>query len=107
MIALRQEQGQQRTVERRLEALAAKRATRVQNQMQQSTATKQLVTLQRLAQVLGVHPDTVYRALRSGALPAVRVGRQWRFDLDAVLSRVSVTVGNDNSAACSKHQDAT
>jgi excisionase family DNA binding protein len=39
---------------------------------------------------LRVTPRTIYRLIRTGELPAVRVGRQWRFrqdDLDAWLDR--------------------
>ena len=39
---------------------------------------------------LKVTPRTIYRLIRTGELPAVRVGRQWRFrrdDLDAWLDR--------------------
>jgi excisionase family DNA binding protein len=33
------------------------------------------------AEQTGVHAETIRRAIRSGALPAVRVGRCWRIDL--------------------------
>jgi excisionase family DNA binding protein len=39
---------------------------------------------------LKVTPRTIYRLIRTGELPALRVGRQWRFrraDLDAWLAR--------------------
>lgn len=39
---------------------------------------------------LRVNSRTIYRLIRRGDLPAVRVGRQWRFrqsDLDAWLDR--------------------
>jgi len=39
---------------------------------------------------LRVTPRTIYRLIKTGDLPAVRIGRQWRFrqsDLDAWLSR--------------------
>jgi excisionase family DNA binding protein len=38
---------------------------------------------------LKVTPRTVYRLIRAGELPAVRVGRQWRFrraDLESWLT---------------------
>lgn len=44
--------------------------------------------VKRLAQHLGVTERTVYNKLRSGQLPAIRVGRRWRFrpdDIDAWL----------------------
>jgi excisionase family DNA binding protein len=39
---------------------------------------------------LKITPRTIYRLIRSGELPAVRIGRQWRFrrtDLDAWVER--------------------
>jgi excisionase family DNA binding protein len=39
---------------------------------------------------LKITPRTIYRLIRSGELPAVRIGRQWRFrraDLDRWLER--------------------
>ena len=39
---------------------------------------------------LKVTPRTIYRLIRTGELPAVRIGRQWRFrrtDLDEWLDR--------------------
>ncbi len=39
---------------------------------------------------LKVTPRTIYRLIRTGELPAVRIGRQWRFrrtDLDQWLDR--------------------
>ena len=45
------------------------------------------------AEVLGclkVNPRTIYRLIKTGELPAVRIGRQWRFrctDLDDWIAR--------------------
>ena len=39
---------------------------------------------------LKVNPRTIYRLIKSGELPAVRIGRQWRFrrsDLDEWIDR--------------------
>lgn len=43
---------------------------------------------------LRVTPRTIYRLIRSGALPAVRIGGQWRFrrsDIDRWLEEQSVS----------------
>jgi excisionase family DNA binding protein len=48
------------------------------------------LTTRDVTDALRVTPATVYRLVRAEALPAVRVGGQWRFrraDLDAWLSR--------------------
>lgn len=43
-----------------------------------------LLTLREVAHYLRVHPGTVYRLVRAGCLPAIRVGRDLRFDIRAV-----------------------
>jgi excisionase family DNA binding protein len=48
------------------------------------------LTTDEVLSYLKVTPRTIYRLIRSGELPALRVGRQWRFrrpDLDAWLER--------------------
>lgn len=48
-----------------------------------------LLTTDQVLEYLNLNLKTVYRLIKSGKLPAVRVGRQWRFkkrDLDAWLS---------------------
>ncbi len=45
---------------------------------------EQHVTPDTLADRLGVHPDTVYRAIRTGQLRSVRVGRLRRIPESAV-----------------------
>jgi excisionase family DNA binding protein len=51
------------------------------------------LTTEEVLGYLRVTPRTIYRLIRSGELPAVRVGRQWRFrrrDLDEWLERQMV-----------------
>jgi excisionase family DNA binding protein len=48
------------------------------------------LTTEEVLAYLKVTPRTIYRLIRTGELPAVRIGRQWRFrrqDLDAWLDR--------------------
>jgi excisionase family DNA binding protein len=48
------------------------------------------LTTEEVLDCLNVNSRTIYRLIRSGELPAVRIGRQWRFrrtDLDAWLAR--------------------
>jgi excisionase family DNA binding protein len=48
------------------------------------------LTTEEVLTYLKVTPRTIYRLIRTGELPAVRVGRQWRFrqhDLDAWIDR--------------------
>ena len=48
------------------------------------------LTTEEVIDFLRVNPRTVYRLIQAGDLPAVRVGRQWRFrrtDLETWLNR--------------------
>ena len=48
------------------------------------------LTTEEVLGCLKVNPRTIYRLIKSGELPAVRIGRQWRFrqtDLDAWIDR--------------------
>ena len=48
------------------------------------------LTTEEVLSYLKVTPRTIYRLIRTGELPALRIGRQWRFrrsDLDAWLER--------------------
>ena len=51
----------------------------------QTTSRDGFLTTEDVLSYLRINAKTVYRLIRSGDLPAVRVGRQWRFrqrDLD-------------------------
>ena len=45
---------------------------------------KELLTTQELAKYLKIRPETVLRKSRKGELPAVKIGRQYRFDMDQI-----------------------
>ena len=48
------------------------------------------LTTDEVLTYLRITPRTIYRLIRNGELPAMRIGRQWRFrraDLDAWLER--------------------
>lgn len=49
-----------------------------------------LIDVKGAARILHVHPNTVVKMLRAGALPGLRLGRFWRIpsaDLEAWLAR--------------------
>jgi excisionase family DNA binding protein len=51
---------------------------------------RNFMTTDEVLDYLKVNPRTIYRLIHRGDLPAVRVGRQWRFrqsDVDAWLDR--------------------
>src|SRR5581483_3406126 len=62
-----------------------------------------------VARYLGVHPTTVYRLLKEGALPAFQVGSDWRFNresidewrrnLEAKIEAIDATSTSGNSTA--------
>jgi excisionase family DNA binding protein len=51
------------------------------------TDNRGVLTVKELADYLRVHPATVYRHLKRGRLPAFRVGRDWRFDIEIIDRR--------------------
>ena len=62
----------------------------------------QLLTVEEAAAYLRVTPPTVYRLLRAGKLPGVKVGRQWRVrlvDLEAHLTSPPATPSREGSEA--------
>ncbi len=44
----------------------------------------ELMTLPELAQYLRFTRKTVYGLLKKGSIPAIRIGRKWRFDKDSI-----------------------
>ncbi len=43
-----------------------------------------VLTLTEVADYLRVHPSTIYRLLRSGQIPAFRMGSDWRFNQESI-----------------------
>jgi excisionase family DNA binding protein len=43
-----------------------------------------LMTVSEVADYLKVHPATIYRLLKRGAMPAFKVGSDWRFRKEAI-----------------------
>ena len=67
-------------------------------QGRKSSVDSAFLTTSEVLRYLNVNVRTIYRLARNGAIPAVRIGRQWRFrrsDLDAWLDsqRAMPTVG--------------
>lgn len=51
------------------------------------------MTVGQVAALFGVSIWTVYRMCRSGDLPAVKIGGQWRISSDAVRARLAAMGG--------------
>lgn len=45
----------------------------------QATPFEPLLTSDRAASLLGIHPKTLQKLARNGKLPALRIGDLWRF----------------------------
>jgi excisionase family DNA binding protein len=43
-----------------------------------------LMRLEEVAQLLHVHPTTIYRLLKNRSIPAFRVGSEWRFNQESI-----------------------
>jgi excisionase family DNA binding protein len=54
-----------------------------------ASPAQQVLTINEVADWLGLHRNSVHRAARSGRLPARRVGREWRFLREAVAARAT------------------
>lgn len=49
------------------------------------------LTVAELAEYLGLAKDTVYRKVKAGEIPGVRIGRIWRFPQDLIERRSTNT----------------
>ena len=58
--------------------------------MSRRVSTRPSLTTEEVLGCLTVNPRTIYPLIKTGELPAVRIGRQWRFrrtDLDDWIAR--------------------
>jgi excisionase family DNA binding protein len=68
------------------------------DQTRRPNAARRWLTTGEVTEVLRVAPGTVYRLVRRAALPAARVGGQWRFraeDVEDWLTRRRVVPPTD------------
>jgi len=47
--------------------------------------TAKVLTLQEIADYLRVTRSTIHRLLKRNAIPAFRIGRHWRFNLEEIV----------------------
>jgi len=65
------------------------------------------LTTEEVLEYLHVNLRTVYRLIKAGKIPAVRVGRQWRFrraDLDTWLDNQRTAPSGDSQAGEGRHK---
>lgn len=53
---------------------------------------KEWLTTADLARALTLHPETIQDLARQGKIPSIRVGKQYRFNLDAVVAVLGQSV---------------
>jgi excisionase family DNA binding protein len=44
-----------------------------------------VLTVKELSNYLRVHPSTIYKLLKTGQLPAFRIGSDWRFNVEEII----------------------
>jgi excisionase family DNA binding protein len=52
--------------------------------MSYMAATPKVLTVNEIADYLRVHRSTIYRLLKKGQLPGFKIGRDWRFNVEAI-----------------------
>lgn len=52
-----------------------------------------LMTVKEVAALLRVSPQTLYKMLEQGSIPALRIGNQWRFDRERVKAWLETNAG--------------
>ena len=43
-----------------------------------------IMTVEELAAYLKCHPSTIYRQIKSGGVPAFKLGKDWRFNQESI-----------------------
>jgi excisionase family DNA binding protein len=61
----------------------------------EETTNKAMLTVDEVANIARVHPNTILSLARKKKLPGVLVGRQWRFSRVAVMQFFGITTSED------------
>jgi excisionase family DNA binding protein len=74
----------------------------------QKTPRQELLSARQVQLMLGVDRSTVYRMAEDGRLPAIKVGRQWRFPADRIddLLRIGHGLDQPRSPGAAPSSDA-
>jgi len=60
----------------------------------------EIMNVEEVADLLRVSTQTVYNLARSGKLPAVKVGREWRFNREKVLEALNRQGSREDAPIC-------
>ena len=58
---------------------------------------RRLLSAKELAHYLGVNEMTVYKYAKEGRIPAIRIGKLWRFDIEKIKAHLSQDEEADQS----------
>ena len=61
--------------------------------------TDRWLSVQEIAQYLGISKETIYRWVESDKIPAHKVGKQWKFQVSEVNSWIKSGEASDDSIA--------
>ena len=78
--------------------------------MEHGSMVESLMTLQQASEFLQTDPDTLRALARRGSVPAMKVGRQWRFDpilLREWVREQSLRHAGTGRSRCGKKVDTT
>jgi excisionase family DNA binding protein len=64
-----------------------------------------LMTVKEVAALLRVSPQTLYKMLEQGSIPAVKIGSQWRFDRDQIREWIKTRAGGAAPGATSSNPE--
>lgn len=59
----------------------------------------EIMNIEEVADLLRVSAQTVYTLVRKGKLPATKIGREWRFSRQKILSLINSNTSGEESAA--------
>ena len=66
-----------------------------------------LMTVKEVAALLRVSPQTLYKMLEQGSIPAVKVGSQWRFDRDEIREWITRGRAGSNEGTHEQRKNGT
>ncbi len=58
----------------------------------------EILTASQVANLLQLHPRTVYKLVKQGSLPGRKFGGGWRFNRSEILGLISASGGTEASA---------